>query len=222
MTEKDEYIMISGLQHFSFCRRQWALIHIENQWEENVLTTKGKIMHSHAHDGNFEEMRGDKLIVRGMHVKSDKLSITGICDIVEFLRDENGITIYGRDGRWRVNPVEYKRGRSKKNDCDRLQLCGQALCLEEMLCCKIQTGDLFYGEPHRREHVALTEDLRNETIEMLNEMKSLYEKKYTPKVRYKKGCEKCSLKDICLPKAEFKSARSYLTKHFSDVRRMNE
>lgn len=210
MADEDDYIMLSGLQHFSYCRRQWALIHIENQWQENLLTTQGMIMHQNAHDSDSEEMRGNKLIVRGMHVKSDILKVTGVCDIVEFKRNEHGISIYGRDGLWEVNPVEYKRGKSKENDCDRLQLCGQALCLEEMLCCRISSGDLFYGEPHRREHVPITDELRQKTIKMLKEMRELYEKRYTPKVKYKKGCEHCSLKDICLPQMQYRSVRGYM------------
>ena len=143
MADEDDYIMLSGLQHFSYCRRQWALIHIENQWQDTLLTMQGIIMHKNAHDSDSEEMRGNKLIVRGMHVKSDILKVTGVCDIVEFKRNEHGISIYGRDGLWKVNPVEYKRGKSKENDYDRLQLCGQALCLEEMLCCRISSGYRF-------------------------------------------------------------------------------
>lgn len=218
MDVDEDYLMLSEIQHFSFCRRQWALIHIEGQWQENLLTTQGHIMHEHAHDENFEEMRGNKLIVRGMRVKSDKLRVTGVCDVVEFFHDDNGISIHGRDGLWKVNPVEYKRGRNKTSDCDRLQLCGQALCLEEMLCCHIESGDLFYGETHRREHVELTYSLRKETLDTISEMMKLYTTNHTPKAKPKKRCEKCSLRDICLPTAGTRSASQYIKETLKELR----
>lgn len=210
MDAEEDYRQLSELQHFTFCRRQWALIHIENQWEENVLTAKGRIMHDNAHDDTFTELRGQKLIVRGMHVRSERLQVTGICDVVEFLQNEEGITLHGRSGKWMPNPVEYKRGRSKANDCDRMQLCGQVLCLEEMLCCHIESGDLFYGETHRREHVPISDELRSSTEKALIEMNQLYRRHYTPKVRKRKSCKMCSLHDVCLPELEYRSVKEYL------------
>ena len=207
---EDEFLQLSGIQHFCFCRRQWALIHIENQWQENVRTIEGNIIHERCHDDGFIEKRGNLLITRSLSIFSRRLGVSGQCDVVEFSKTENGCTLYGREGLWHPYPIEYKRGKSKENDCDRLQLCGQALCLEEMLCCRISSGYLFYGEPHRREHVPIKDELRQKTIKMLKEMRVLYEKRYTPKVKYKKGCERCSLKDICLPQMQYRSVRGYM------------
>ena len=149
----EDLLMISGIQHFAFCPRQWALIHIEQQWNENVRTVDGNIFHQRAHHGEAHELRGDLLIVRGLHVRSEKLKITGICDVVEFRKSSNGVPIFGYDGNWMPYPVEYKKGEPKEHDADRLQLCAQAMCLEEMLSCRISEGALFYGEPKRRENL---------------------------------------------------------------------
>ena len=137
---EEDFLQLSGLQHFKFCRRQWALIHIENQWAENLRTTDGAILHERAHDGNFAESRGDLLVTRDMRVFSPTLGVSGACDVLEFRRGSTGIPLKGRDGLWQPYPVEYKRGRPKEDSCDELQLCGQAICLEEMLCCEIPAG----------------------------------------------------------------------------------
>lgn len=197
---EEDFLMISGLQHFSFCRRQWALIHIEQQWADNLRTVEGEILHERAHDASFNEKRGDLLTCRGLSVHSAALGVSGFCDVVEFHRDENGTKIYGRDGKWRPVPIEYKRGSSKINDADRLQLCCQAMCLEEMLCCEIEEGFLFYGETRRREAVPFAAGLREQVCAMLSEMHKLYSRRHTPKVKPSKSCNACSLKTACLPK----------------------
>lgn len=125
---EEDFLQLSGLQHFKFCRRQWALIHIENQWAENLRTTDGAILHERAHDGNFAESRGDLLVTRDMRVFSPTLGVSGACDVLEFRRGSAGIPLKGRDGLWQPYPVEYKRGRPKEDSCDELQLCGQAIC----------------------------------------------------------------------------------------------
>lgn len=171
-------------------------------------------MHVRVHDEKKTELRGDTLVVRGMRVKSDKLCAVGICDAVEFKRDDSGITLHGRKGRWLPRPVEYKHGRPKETDADRLQLCGQAMCLEEMLCCSIETGDLFYGEPHRRTEVVFTKDLRERVASSLKEMNELYRRGYTPRVKRTKSCNACSLKDVCLPELDKAGAASaYIKAH---------
>lgn len=157
---EEDFLQLSGLQHFRFCRRQWALIHIENQWAENYRTTDGAILHENAHDGAFTESRGDLLITRDMRVFSRTLGVSGACDVLEFRRGEIGISLKEREGLWQPYPVEYKRGKPKAGTEDALQLCGQAMCLEEMLCCNIPRGALYYGEPHRRTEVELTPELR--------------------------------------------------------------
>ena len=156
----EEFLALSGIQHFAFCRRQWALIHIERRWQENSLTASGQMMHQRAHDEEIRERRGALLIVRGLFVRSSELGLSGVCDIVEFHQDERGVSLFGEDGAWMPVPIEYKRGKSKSGECDRLQVCAQAMCLEEMLGCDIASGFLFYKQTQSREPVAFTEELR--------------------------------------------------------------
>lgn len=199
MYAEDDFLMLSGLQHFVYCRRQWALIHIEQQWQDNIKTITGEIFHKTAHDDSKTEKRGNTIITRGLRIQSAVLGVSGICDVVEFHKDENGITLSGYEGNWIPYPVEYKSGAPKEHDADELQLCGEAMCLEEMLACHINEGSLFYGETKRRVKVEFTEDLRSCVKGALLEMHQLYQRGYTPKVRMNKGCKLCSLKEICLP-----------------------
>lgn len=197
---EDEYLMLSGIQHFAFCRRQWALIYIERQWVENDRTVEGQLLHRVAHDTSRVEKRKDVIIVRGLKVQSRRLEVTGVCDVVEFRRSPTGITMHGWDGLWQPYPVEYKKGSPKENDADLLQLCAQAMCLEEMLCCEIPEGSLYYSEVRHRQQVNFSMALRNQVETILQEMKQLYERGWTPKVKPSKACNACSLKEICLPK----------------------
>ena len=209
---EEDWLQLSGLQHFAFCRRQWALIHIEDQWAENFRTVDGSLMHENAHDQGFRESRGDVLIVRGLAVHSAQLGISGQCDVVEFHQDPDGISLQGREGTWRPYPIEYKRGKPKDGPADALQLCAQAMCLEEMLCCAIQEGAIYYGETRHRTVVPLTQDLRSQVRDSLVEMHDLYQKHYTPKVKPTKACNACALKDLCLPKLmRVKKVADYLT-----------
>lgn len=195
----DELLQLSGLQHFAFCRRQWALIHIENQWRENLRTVEGDLFHSRAHDEAQRERRCDTLILRGLPVVSRTLGISGQCDVVEFHADPAGVPLHGEEGLWQPFPVEYKRGAPKAHDADELQLCAQAMCLEEMLCCSIPEGALFYGETRRRTSVPFTRELRQQVRTLLEEMHQLFRRGYTPKVKPSKSCNACSLKEVCLP-----------------------
>ena len=197
---EDEYLKLSGIQHFAFCKRQWALIHIEDQWVENYRTMDGNIMHINAHNASNTENRGDTLIRRGLRVFSSTLGVSGECDVVEFHRSESGIFLDGFDGQWDVIPIEYKRGKPKDDEIDEVQLCCEAMCLEEMLCCEIQEGYLYYGMTRKREKVIFTPTLRDHVKAYLNEMHSLFERQYTPKVKQHKECQSCSLKEICLPR----------------------
>lgn len=197
---EEDFLQLSGLQHFAFCRRQWALIHIENQWAENYRTVDGALMHEKAHDREFEESRGDVLIKRGVSVYCAELGISGQCDVLEFHRGASGIPLAGREGLWRPYPIEYKRGKPKEGNADALQLCAQAMCLEAMLCCEIPEGALFYGETRHRERISFTEELRTQVKSLLAQMHDLYKRGYTPKVKPTKACNACSLKEICLPK----------------------
>lgn len=199
MYEEADYLQLSGLQHFVFCRRQWALIHIENLWAENYRTADGTVMHENVHNTAYRESRGERKIARGMYVHSARLGISGQCDAVEFLRSADGVPIAGWEGRWQPYPVEYKRGRPQAIDADRLQLCAQAICLEEMLCCDIPEGALYYGETRRREAVDFTEELRETVRACLTEMHELYRRGYTPQPKQTKSCGACSLQELCLP-----------------------
>ena len=207
----DDYLMLSGIQHFEFCRRQWALIHIEQQWEENLRTVEGEWMHRNAHNGYFTEKRGDIIITRDMPVYSRIMEVTGKCDIVEFQRADEGIMLHGREGTYKVYPVEYKRGEPKENNSDVLQLTAQAMCLEEMMSCEINEGAIFYGEIRRRMKVEFSHDLREKVKLAFVEMHQYYNRRYTPKVKFSKACNACSLKNICLPKlGRQKSAQKYI------------
>lgn len=218
MFSPEDCLMISGLQHFRFCRRQWALIHIERQWAENLRTTEGELLHERAHDEQLRESRGDLWIVRGLRVQSLRLGLSGQCDVVEFRRDEqNGVPLAGKEGLWLPYPVEYKHGAPKQNPCDALQLCAQAICLEEMLCCSIPEGALFYGETRRRQRIPFTEELREEVASDAAQMHELYRRGYTPRVKPNKSCNACSLKELCLPRLQRSgSVQTYLRKSLED------
>ncbi len=204
-------LLLSGIQHFAYCRRQWALIYIEQLWAENQRTVEGHILHERAHDEALTELRGNLLITRGLRVRSGRLKVTGMCDVVEFHASPDGVPLAGRKGLWRPYPVEYKRGEPKEHNADELQLCCQALCLEEMLACSIPAGSLFYGEPRRRVEVSFTPELRAQVEEMLAEMHQYLQRGYTPEVRPHKGCRACSLNGLCLPKLQkARSVAAYL------------
>lgn len=208
---EEDYLQLSGLQHFVFCRRQWALIHIEHQWAENFRTIDGAVFHENAHNTGFQESRRDRFITRGVSVCSSELGVSGQCDVLEYHRGSTGIPLAGKDGLWQPYPVEYKRGSPREDTGDTLQLCGQAMCLESMLCCDIPEGALYYGEVRRREKVAFTPELRNQVRQMLAEMHELYRRGYTPKVKPTKSCNACSMKDLCLPRLmKTRSVSAYL------------
>ena len=196
---EEDFLMLSGIQHFAFCRRQWALIHIEGVWEENARTAEGRLLHENAHDASRLESRGKTVISRAVPVFSRELGLSGECDVVEYHLDPDGVPLAGRDGRWTVFPVEYKRGSPKEDPCDMLQLTAQAMALEEMLCCTIFEGALYYFEIKHRQSVPITEELRKTVREYAEEMHRYAERFYLPKPKRTKACGMCSLKDECLP-----------------------
>lgn len=203
MYSEDELLPLSALQHLAFCERQCALIHLEGVWSENRLTAEGRILHERVHDGE-DERRGDVRIARGLRLRSLRLGLTGQADVVEFHRQS--------DGSWRPFPVEYKRGRPKPNRCDEVQVCAQALCLEETLGVRIEEGSIFYGQPRRRQAVAFSPDLRGETEAAAIRLHRLLDSGVTPRAVYEKKCDNCSLKSLCLPEVagRGKSAKRYL------------
>jgi CRISPR-associated exonuclease Cas4 len=208
----EELLPLSGIQHFGFCRRQWALIYIERQWEDNVLTVEGKLLHDRVDDPFFTEIRKGVITARAMPIASYHLGLYGVCDIVEFIPSSDGVRLPGREGIFQPAPVEYKRGKEKRDPIDEVQLCAQAICLEEMLSARIPTGFLFYGQIRHRIEVELTKELRGLVAKMCAEMHSYFERGYTPQVKTSKACKSCSLVDICLPKLQEKaiSASKYI------------
>lgn len=210
---EDDYLMLSGIQHYLFCKRQWALIHIEQQWQENVHTVEGELLHKKAHDTYSSEKRNDVIISRGLPIHSRTMGVSGICDIVEFQKDEDGIRLHGHRGCYRVYPVEYKKGSPKDTEMDILQLAAQAICLEEMFSTCIPEGALFYGETRHRQIICIDEGLRDSVKKAFEEMHQMYSRKYTPKVKWSKCCNGCSLKDLCLPRlGKVESVSTYIEK----------
>jgi CRISPR-associated exonuclease Cas4 len=200
----DELLPLSGIQHFLFCRRQWALIHIEQQWKENVLTVEGKLLHKRADDPFFTETRKGVITARSVPVASYRLGLSGVCDVVEFTASPDGVQLPGHAGLYLPAPVEYKRGKEKHDHSDESQLCAQAICLEEMLSVAIPFGYLYYGETRHRVAVELNAELRNLVQAMSDEMHAYFKRGYTPRVKTSKACRSCSLADICLPELQDK------------------
>lgn len=209
--KEEDYLQLSGIQHFLYCRRQWALIHIEQQWSENYRTADGRLMHENVHDSSLRTRRGEVLTLRAMRLHSERLGLSGECDAVEFRRSEDGVPLAQAEGLWLPYPVEYKRGEPKSGAFDEAQLCAQAMCLEEMLCCEVPEGALYYGKIHRRQAVTFTDELRTQVRHAAEEMHELYRRGHTPKGKPNKGCNACSLKELCVPKLmRTRSVSSYL------------
>lgn len=209
MYAEDDYLPLSGVQHFAYCPRQWALIHIEQVWSENARTVEGSAMHERCHDDLIKERRGTLLVVRGLRISSAHLGLSGVCDVVEFRQSADGVVLQGEEGSWVPMPVEYKRGTSKSGLEDRVQVCAQAMCLEEMLCCHIDRGCLYYGEKCRRDKVEFDDDLRKTTQTYADKMHELFARGATPQAKRRQSCKACSLVNICVP--ELERARSVST-----------
>jgi len=213
----EDLLSLSGIQHFAFCQRQWALIHIEKQWSENLRTVEGKQLHERVDNPDFFEARGGLLTTRSVPLVSHTLGFYGVADMVEFNAvKENGVILNGRTGKWLPVPIEYKRGKPKKNTIDEVQLCTQAICLEEMLSTNIECGYIFYGETKHRTKVMFEEELRNQVKNFSEQMHSMFERQFTPKADMAdKNCKSCSLVEVCLPKLDTKksSVSNYVTKY---------
>ncbi len=215
----DELLPLSGIQHFVFCRRQWALIHVEQQWKENVFTAEGRILHKRTDDPLFTETRNGVITARAVPIASYRLGLSGVCDVVEFTESPEGVKLPGKDGSYQPAPVEYKRGKPKRDPCDEAQLCAQAICLEEMLAITIPKGFLYYGETRHRLDIELTVELRQLVHEMSAEMHAYFKRGYTPRVKISKACRSCSLADICLPALQEKAiqASQYIRQEIESV-----
>lgn len=195
---QEDLLGLSGIQHFLFCRRQWALIYVERQWEDNLYTVEGKHMHDRADDPFFTEVRGETIIARAVPVSSYRLGLNGICDAVEFILAPDGVRLPGRKGFFRPVPIEYKRGTEKEDPWDRAQLCAQAICLEEMLSIEIPIGYLYYGKSRRRTLVQFDHELRTLVEKISVEMHTYFSRGHTPRVKPTPMCKSCSLFDRCM------------------------
>ena len=195
---EEDYLELSGIQHFAFCRRQWALIHMEAAWADDSRTAAGKVFHENV-DTRPGSRRGRVLTARGLSVSSSKLGLSGRCDVVEFEDDPSGVTVDGMEGLYIVTPVEYKVGHRKLQDWDRLQLCAEAMAIEESLHTSIGIGYLFYGQERRRERVDIDERLRKETSDTAEKMHEVFDSGRIPIAEPKAACKRCSLYDICVP-----------------------
>lgn len=199
MYNESDYLMLSGIQHYRFCPRQCALIHLEQLWAENYLTAHGEVLHEKVHSG-IGESRKVLRTERDLPIFSSLLGITGKTDAVEFYKGG------------KIIPIEYKHGSPKSETEDEVQLCAQVICLEEMLGVKIDEGAIFYFKVKKRVPIKITDELRSETIEIAKNFHELIESKTTPKAEYLKRCEACSLKESCFPEnaGKGKSVENYL------------
>ncbi|WP_346866010.1 CRISPR-associated protein Cas4 [Methanocalculus sp. MSAO_Arc2] len=215
----EELLALSGIQHFCFCRRQWALIHIERQWEENLRTAEGHLIHKRVDDPFFVESRGNVVISRAFPLVSHTLGFYGVADLIEYIRSENGISIPGQEGLWMMRPVEYKRGKPKVDERDEVQLCAQAICIEEMFGIHIDRGNFFYNEIRRRVPLQFSDELRDRVHSLSDEMHDLFAKGITPAAETSKNCNLCSLQNVCMPKLTKKnpSVRRYVQKHLKEA-----
>lgn len=199
---EDDMLMLSGIQHFAFCKRQWALIHVFQVWSENSLTLEGAYLHRNADNPLKSRKRGEKAQLNGVAVSSKSLGLYGVCDIVELTPCADGVAVGGFDGLWKIRPVEYKHGTEKNDICDEVQLCAQAICLEEAFSTKIESGDLYYGKIARRRTVAFDSALRAQVFNISAEMHAAFSKAASIPAEYSPKCRSCSLFDLCLPKSE--------------------
>lgn len=221
MYSEDQLIQLSGIQHICFCKRQFMLIHVENCWTENILTAQGRVLHDNAHDPYLSEKRKNLIITRAMPIVSYSLGLIGEADVVEFRAadgERKGIELKDREGEWVLMPIEYKRGKPKTEEHDRVQLCAQAICLEEMLNIQISEAELFYWEVRSRQKVKLDSQLRDYTIKLAKEMHDLIDNPKTVKmILDQKKCKMCSLKSECLPNiGRAKKVRKYIDDAFRD------
>lgn len=213
---EDDMLMLSGIQHYVFCPRQWALIHLDQQWAENRLTAEGRIMHDHVDDPFYRQKCGPYISLRAVQIASQELGLYGITDVVELhpsQTQENAILHPNYPGYWTLFPVEYKHGKPKPDERDTVQLMAQAMCLEEQYGIRISAGALFYGETNHRETIVFDDKLRQVTIEAAQSMHLIYETGLLPKAEKKSHCQNCSLKDLCLPNI---SKRPSVEKYLKD------
>ena len=214
--DEDQMLMLSGIQHYMFCPRQWALIHIEQQWGENRLTAEGQLLHQNVDNPAYRQKNGDVITLRSVHIASHTLGLYGITDAIELLPSDepnNAITHPRYPGYWKPYPIEYKRGHRKPDERDEVQLAAQVICLEEMYDIHIPEAALFYHETRHRETITIDKHLRQLTYELSEAMHKIFDKGFTPKAEEKRSCRNCSLINICAPELTKKTSVAYYLKN---------
>lgn len=218
---EEEMLQLSGIQHFKLCPRQWALIHLEQAWSDNALTMEGSLLHENVDDPFRRETNGSPVItLRGFRLSSSLLGLSGIADAIELHPFENapkGKKELFESRQYSILPIEYKRGKSKINDCDRIQVTAQAMILEEMLNVQIPTGAIFYWSERHREIFQITHELRSEVVRLAKEMHCIMSSHKLPVAEKKSGCRSCSLYDLCLPKISARSATKYINESIQSI-----
>lgn len=217
MYTEEDMLMLSGIQHYMFCPRQWGLIHLSQEWEDNRLTVEGQLLHENVDNPFYRQKNGDRITLRSVQIASHKLGLYGIADAIELLPADsanNAITHNKYPGFWYPYPIEYKRGHHKPDECDEVQLTAQVICLEEMYGIHIEYGAMFYGETRRREIIHINEQLRKLTFECASAMHYYWNRQNLAKARKTARCKKCSLIDICLPHLEQQSNVSDYLKRY--------
>lgn len=205
----NDYLMLSGIQHFVFCKRQCGLIHLEQSWSENTLTLQGEALHERVDKPETENRSGIR-IERALQIKSERLGLIGKADLVEFHKYPSATLTGGVQENWIPFPVEYKRGKPKQGLEDKIQLCAQAMCLEEMFECQIEKGSLFYGAEKRRLEVEFDDELREATINAAQGFHNLMERGILPPVEFGAKCKNCSLHEECMPDVQGINLEEYL------------
>lgn len=209
MYDPDDYLMLSGIQHFVFCPHQWAMIHIEQIWDDNRLTVEGQIMHNNVDNSAYRQKNGDLITLRRVAVASARMGLYGFSDAVELIpsrTSEKCVIHPSYPGCWRMHPVEYKHGRPKPDLRDKVQVVAQAICLEEIFDTVIPECSIYYGDNNRRITFGIDDEIRTFTIDCAYEMHRLHDAGIVPAPVYKQHCRNCSLFDECMPKTPSQSA----------------
>lgn len=217
--DDDQMLMLSGIQHYMFCPRQWALIHIEQQWDDNRLTAEGHLLHENVDNPAYRQKNGEVITVRAVHIASHTLGLYGVTDAIELLPSADAIDAITHPrypGYWKPYPIEYKRGHRKPDERDVVQLTAQVICLEEMYGINILEAALYYHEIRHTEVVQIDKQLRNLTYELSESMHRTFEAGFTPKAEARNDCRSCSLIDICAPELAKKPTVSYYLKKTLD------
>lgn len=214
--DSENYLLISGIQHFVFCKHQWGLIHIESFWEDNSLTEEGRELHERADNSELKESRKNFFVSRGVEVISHKLQIRGRIDVIEFIKGEKGVAISGKNGLYVPTIIEYKRGKPKLGFEDKAQLCALSMAYEEMKNYELDFGYLFYFQTNHREKVFFDLELRNFVKKAISEMQNFYITKTTPKPEKSKKCNNCSVNETCSKNFIDKNTSRYLDSFYKD------